>query len=242
MPSEHLAVFPEVRLTGGVDAQFFLGGMDDDDVRLFGPEAGAGGQRTHATRLPCVRLPMLDQIPQLSRRIPAGHSAYDSALPVLKVFAEGIFERSEVDGDGIDVDGRGIGPTETIEVLALLEEALTVLPFQRLRVFEPNPNGKIRCRRLGIRINSVGGGQLEQIVVVFGGSEMLDQVQALYEIRRHLLIRLRQDFSLGGKVDLALRAGKPEPLHLEKEPVRLNKPKEVLRLKSLQLVWLGKAL
>lgn len=158
--------------------------------------------------------------------------------------AEGFFKRPKVVRDGVDLDGRlRVSSAETIEGFPLLEKPFAVLSFEGLRVLQPNLDGEIRCRGVAIRIDPVLGGQLEQIVVVFCRPEVFDEVQPLNRLGRHLLIGFGEDASQCRQIDLAsLQRGEGEPFHLEKEPERLKEPEKDFRLKSLQLVRLGKTL
>ncbi|MES1261418.1 MAG: hypothetical protein ABUS49_06745 [Acidobacteriota bacterium] len=71
---------------------------------------------------------------------------------------------------------------------------------------------------------------------------MLDEVQPLYQFGRHLLIGFGEDASQSLQIDLAtVRRREGEASHLEKEPERLKEQGKDSRLKSLQLVRLGKA-
>jgi hypothetical protein len=112
-----------------------------------------------------------------------------------------------------------------------------------LRVAEIDLGSEVWRRRLRGDLKPYALGQFEEIVEMLVAAEIPNHVKRLDEVGGHIFIRLRQHAGQDQVLDFAvIFGGKGESLHVEKEPVRLKEPSQILRLDPLQQIRLSKAL
>ena len=137
----------------------------------------------------------------------------------------------------------GIRGAIAFKVLSFLKENFPLLPFENLRVVQIKARSEIGSRGVASDVESRFVGHIQKIIEIFVATEIPDDVKRLDQVGGHIFIRLREDASQSEVVDLAaIRGWKGKPLHIEKKPVRIKQPEQILSLNSLEQVRLSKAL